>query len=131
MDASKGTKVEGVSASQLELLRDISGAFRPGKCLYTSFISLHKCPPCRSQTIQSISLAPILSKRLDLGILNVCRNFDLPHGGIGSRKDHPDGCAGRKEDRCTALHHMTSRPCRQASDTGLEPTTFCTADLTE
>lgn len=30
MEASKGTKVEGISSPQLELLKDISGAFRPG-----------------------------------------------------------------------------------------------------
>lgn len=33
MDASKGTKVDGISANQLELLSDISGAFRPGMLL--------------------------------------------------------------------------------------------------
>lgn len=32
MDASAGKKVEGLSSPQLELLKDVSGAFRPGGC---------------------------------------------------------------------------------------------------
>lgn len=37
VDASKGSKIDGVSKPQLELLKNISGAFRPGTTLGNYF----------------------------------------------------------------------------------------------
>ena len=112
MEASKGVKLDNVSKPQLQLLKDVSGAFRPGgtfdKDSFDVLSLCHTCKLCPSKLLciwLPIDLLPMKADRALSYIQSTallfpgCRRPHLSHGGQWGWENDPYGRPGRQKDR--------------------------------